>query len=199
MRLTAFGAALVGVWAAGATAALADDVADKLDAAHAAYGRGDNLRTLEALQSVEATLAAKLSDQFARALPPAPAGWEATPPDSQPLDAIGGGLTITRGYQKGEAALNAELVVDNPAVGNLLALFEPSGTAAGDAGWKNVKIGGESALLRFDPVNKDGEIVMTLQGRAALQIEGSEIASQQALTDLALGWNVTLLKKLLGP
>ena len=198
MRLAAGLVVSVGVWAAGAIAARADDISDKLDAARGAYARADALRALEALQAAETALTARLTDQFAKALPPPPAGWEASPPDSQPLDAIGGGITITRGYQKGEAALNAELIVDNPAVGNAQALFAPTGPAGG-AGWKSVKIGGEDALLRFDAANKDGEIVITLLGRAALQIEGSEIASDQPLTDLAQGWNLTLLKKLLVP
>ncbi len=120
-------------------------------------------------------------------------------PTARRSNSIGGGITVTRGFQKGEAALNASLLVDNPAVANILALFQPgNGAPAGDSGWRIVNIGGESALLRFDAANREGEIEMVIAGRAALQVEGSEIAADQILIDLAQGWNLPALKKLLG-
>ena len=199
MRWSALSITTVVVSLLAAAPARADDVSDRLDAARAAYGRGDALRALEGLQAAEGVLTSRLAEQYARTLPPPPAGWDASPPDTQPLDSIGGGLTIERGYQKGQAALNASLIVDNPAVANVLALFQPNAAAVAAGGWKSVKIGGEDALLRYDAANKEGELVFVLQGRAALQIEGSEIASEQALLDLAQGWNVAQLRKLLGP
>lgn len=199
MRWYAIFGAVTAIGALCATLASADEVGDKIEAARSAYGHGDALRTLEALQAAEANLSGKLVDQFARTLPAPPAGWEATTADSQTLDSIGGGITVTRGFQKGEAALNASLLVDNPAVANILALFQPgNGAPAGDGGWRTVNIGGESALLRFDAANREGEIVMVIAGRAALQVEGSEIAADQVLIDLAQGWNLPAIKKLLG-
>jgi hypothetical protein len=185
--------------AAIATPVFADDVADKIDLARAANAKGDSLRALAALQTAEAAIAARLVDQFARVMPPAPAGWEATAPESEPLDAVGGGLTVTRGYQKGDSVLNATLTIDNPSVANSAALFQaaPSSGEGGTA-WRAVKVGAETAMLRFDPSSGEGEIVLMVQMRAALQIEGSDIPSDQALTAAAQGWNLTLLKKLLG-
>lgn len=199
MRWSAIIGAMAATGTLCATPALADEVGDKIEAARVAYGHGDALRTLEALQAAEANLTGRLVDQFARTLPAPPAGWEATTADSQVLDTIGGGITVTRGFQKGEAALNASLLVDNPAVANIIALFQPGSSAlSGDGGWRTVNIGGENALLRFDAANRDGEIVMVIAGRAALQVEGSEIAADQVLIDLAQGWNLPALKKLLG-
>lgn len=198
MRWTA--ALSVMIAASAAMPALADEAGDKLEQARSAYGRGDGLHALEALQAAQNAITTKLVEQFSHVLPPAPAGWQASEAESQPLDTIGGGLTITRGYQKGESTLNATLLVDNPAVANILALFQPnSSIAAGDGGWKSVSVGGEVALLRFDAANREGEIVIALQGRAALQLEGGEIADAQVLTATAAGWNLAQLKKLLGP
>jgi hypothetical protein len=183
-----------------ATPVLADEIGDKLEAARSAYGHGDALHALESLQAAQSTITAKLVEQFSHTMPPPPAGWQGSDAESQPLDTIGGGLTITRGYQKGESTLNASLLIDNPAVANIVALFQPnSNLAGGDGGWRSVTIGGEPALLRFNAANREGEIVLIVQGRAALQIEGGEIASEQWLTDAAQGWNLPQLKKLLGP
>jgi len=185
--------------AAIATPVFADDVADKIELARTANSKGDSLRALAALQTAEAAIAARLVDQFARVMPPAPAGWEATAPESEPLDAVGGGLTVTRGYQKGDSVMNATLTIDNPSVANSAALFQ-AGPSSGEGGtaWRAVKVGPETAMLRFDPSSGEGEIVLVVQMRAALQIEGSDIPSDQALAAVAQGWNLTLLKKLLG-
>jgi hypothetical protein len=200
MRWTCVGGAAFGLASLLAISAQADDISDKLDAARTAYGKSDSLRTLEALQSLEGTLTTKLVEQFAKTMPQPPSGWEASPPESQPLDAVGGGLTVTRAYQKGDAALNATLIVDNPSVANTVALIQsPGAPPAGEVGWKGVKIGTDDAMVRFDPANREGEIMLAIQNRAALQIEGSEIASEQILTEAAQGWNLALLKKLLGP
>ncbi len=184
---------------AAASAAWADEVGDRLEAARSAYARGDALRALEAVQAAQGALNGRLVEQFAKTLPPAPQGWEASVPESQPLDLIGGGITITRGYQKGEATLNASLLIDNPAVANIVSLFQPgSGPPGGEGGWKTVAVGGETGLLRFDAANHEGEIVLAIQSRAALQIEGGEIADEKILLNAAQGWNLTLLRKLLG-
>ena len=184
---------------AGAGRAQADEVGDRLAQANSAYARGDSLRALEAVQAVQGSLTGRLVDQFAKALPPAPAGWEAAAPESQSLDLVGGGLTITRGYQKGEATLNASLLIDNPAVANIVALFQPGSPPPGGAGgWKTIAIGSETALLRFNAANHEGEVVLAIQGRAALQIEGGEIPDEKILLGAAQGWNFGLIKKLLG-
>ena len=198
VKAALWGAGLLALVAA-AGSARADDIADKIDAARQANGRGDTLKTLAALQAAEASLAAKLVEQFARVMPPAPNGWDASAPESEPLDAVGGGLTVTRGYQNNDAVLSATLTVDNPSVANSAALFQPGpGTAEPGFAWRAVKVGAETAMLRFDSANGEGEIVLVIQSRAALQIEGSNIASEQILTDAAQGWNLALLHKLLG-
>ena len=199
MRWAAVRGAVFGIAVMAAVPALADEIADKLEAARTAYSHADALRTLAALQAAETALTVKLVDQFGRIMPPPPAGWDATPSESQSLDEVGGGLTVTRGYQKGASVLTASLIVDNPSVANSIALFQPAtGSTDGAVGWKPVKLGAENALVRFDPPNREGEILLVIQGRAALQIEGSEIDGEQILVDTAQGWNLVQLRKLLG-
>lgn len=177
--------------------ALAEDVSVQIDAARAALGKGDNLHALSFLQAAVASLNARLSDQFAKVVPGAPAGWEAAAIESQSLDTIGGGITLTRAYTKGDSTLNAALIIDNPAVSASAAMFQAAPQVAAQPGWSRLKLGGEDALLRFDAAARSGEIMMVIGGRVLLQVEGTEIASDDVLVDVAKGWNTGGIRKLI--
>lgn len=178
-------------------AARADEVADALDAGRAAYGKGDSLRALLALQKAGNALATRLGSQLAAFLPPPLPGWDAGPADTQPLDAIGGGLRVARGFQHGDASLNVAIVIDNPAVAAASALFRPQAPEASGPSWSRVSIDGGDALLRYDATQRDGEVVMIISERALLQVEGSEIAKSDDLLSTARSWNFAGIRKLL--
>ncbi|OIQ95112.1 hypothetical protein GALL_229180 [mine drainage metagenome] len=180
----------------GAGAARADDVALQIGQAGAANVRGDALHTLTALQAAQTLVFGRLTEQFAKVMPPAPAGWDASPPESQSLDSIGGGMTVTRGYSKGDSTLNASLVVDNPAVMANSTLFRQTGAL--NPGWSRLEIGGEDALMRYDAADRVGEIMILLSDRVLLQIEGSDIGRSDLLVQTARGWNIAAIRRVLG-
>jgi len=194
MRPHLAAAALAALLIGGMLPADAEDVANAIEQARAAYAKGDALHTLTSLQAAQSAIYARLVDQLGKAMPPAPAGWQAEAPENQSLDSIGGGLTLTRGYTKGDSTLNASLVVDNPAV------------AAGGAplkqpvkpGWTKIKIGNDDALERFDASDHSGEVILLINDRALLQIEANELTKDDALLDAAKGWNVAAVRKVLG-
>lgn len=177
----------------GAFPAFAEDVSNSIDQAHAAYAKGDILRTFTALQAAEASVYGRLVEQLSKAMPPAPAGWDADAPESQPLDAIGGGLTVTRGYTKGDATLNASLVIDNPAVaaGGAVLKQPPK------PGWSRIRIGNDDGLERFDASAGSGEVIVLVAERVLLQIEGNDLPRDDALLDAARGWNIAAIRKVL--
>jgi hypothetical protein len=177
--------------------AFADDIALQIEAARGAYGKGDPLRALSALQAATSQLNQQLISQFGKILPPAPRGWEASSPEPQPLDGAGGGLSVTQAYSKGESTLNASLIVDNPAVGVSASLFLDGARQAEQPGWSRIKSGGDDVLMRFDPATRAGEVLMVIGDRALLQVEGNEIEKNDVLLEIAKGWNVGALRKLL--
>lgn len=193
-RVVAAAAVLAGL-AAGP--AWADDVAAEVQDAGGALAHGDALHALSALQAAEGALAAQLTDSFARALPPPPSGWDAAMPDDPPLDMAGGGFTLSRGYQKADSSLTALVVVDNPAVTAAIALFQPGNAASATSEWSRLSVGGQPALLRFDSTMNEGEILIVLDGRALLEIDGDAIASKSVLVDAAKGWDIAALHRLL--
>lgn len=174
--------------------AFAGDVANSIEQARAAYAKGDALHTLSALQAAETAVYGKLADQFAKTMPNAPAGWDAAGSDSQSLDSIGGGLSITKGFSRDDSTLNATLVVDNPAVAAGGAPFKQPLKP----GWSRIKIGADDALERFDPSTRSGEIMILIADRALLQIEANDIGKDDALLNAAKSWDIAGIRKILG-
>lgn len=176
----------------------ADNVPAQIDAARAAYQKNDLPRTARALEAALADIHDRLGRAFADAMPAPATGWQADPPEFQGLGQVGGGLSVSRAYGKGETSLNATLFLDSPAVEAASALLANPAATAAQPNMKRVKVGAEDALLRFDNSTKSGEITLVLNNRVLLEIEGENLASADILTDTAKGWNVAKIRTLAG-
>jgi hypothetical protein len=177
--------------------AWADDIAGAIQDAGANAARGDALHALSALQTAENALSAQLAAGFAKVLPPVPAGWEQASTDDPPLDVAGGGFTLSRGYQKGESSLTVLVIADNPAVSAATALFQPGNPTTASPEWSKITAAGQPALLRWDASMNEGELLIIVDGRALLEIDGDGITNKAVLTDAAKGWDVAGVRKLL--
>lgn len=176
----------------------ADNVPGQIDAARAAYLKNDLPRTARALEAALADIHDRLGRSFADTMPPPASGWQAEPPEFQGLGQVGGGLSVSRAYAKGEASLNATLFLDSPAVEAAAALLANPAATAAQPNMKRIKVGGEDALLRFDNSTKSGEITLVLNGRVLLEIEGESLANGDILVETAKGWNVAKIRTLSG-
>ncbi len=180
---------------AAGPAVAAVDVPTHIDAAKAAYLKGDVARAAHELEMALVDLQDRLGRGFSDFMPATPTGWDAEEAEIQGLGAVGGGLSITRAYTKGEASLNASIILDSPAVEAAGALL---GNPAAQTGLKRIKLGSEDALLRWDEAGKSGEITIVMGNRVLLQIEGDSLANGDVLIDLAKGFNVAGIRKLAG-
>lgn len=175
-----------------------DIVPAQLDAARAAYQKNDLPRTARALEAALADIHDRLGRAFADTMPVLATGWQSEPPEFQGLGQVGGGLSVTRAYSKGETTLNATLFLDSPAVEAASALLANPAATAAQPNMKRVKIGAEDALLRYDGATKAGEITVVLNNRVLLEIEGDNIASADPLVEAAKGWNFAKIRTLAG-
>jgi hypothetical protein len=178
-----------------AFAAWAADVPAQLDTAKAAWAKGDLSRAAREIESALAQTQQKLGRSLVETLPAPPAGWQAEAADVQGLAQAGGGLQVGRAYTKGEASLNASILVDNASAEDVKALFA---SVSGTGGTRRVKVGAEDALLRFDAANSDGEITMILGGRVVMEVQGDGIHGADILVETAKGWNIARIKALTG-
>lgn len=182
-----------------APAFAADDVPARIDAARAAFQKGDLPRAARELDAALRQLHERLGHSLAETLPPPLIGWQADASEIQGLGQVGGGLSVTRAYSHNESSLNASLILDSPAVEAAAALLANPAATAAQPNMKRVRIGAEDALMRYDNSTKSGEITLVLGSRVLLEIEGENLANGDVLMDVAKGWNVAKIRALSGP
>ena len=168
------------------------DMGGRIDAAHAYYAKGDLAKAAHELEAVLFDIQDKLGRTLSNLMPPPLAGWQADDAEYEGLGSSGGGLSVTRAYSKNDASLNASIILDNPAVGAAQEASQPQQSV------KKVKIGTEEAILRWDTASHSGDISLVLGKRILLQIEGEDLASGDALVDLAKGFDLIAIRKAVG-
>ncbi len=170
----------------GAGGAWATDPGSRIETGLQAYRKGDLAR---AALEIEAALIEhdRLGKDLAAQMPAAPAGWSAETSEIQGLGAVGGGLSVTRAYTKGDASMNATVLLDNPVAG-----------AAALAAGRKIKVGTEDGVLRWDPVSRSGEVGLAVGDRAVVQIEADGLTSQDVLVDFAKSFNIAALRRAAG-
>lgn len=196
-RIAALAAlAVLAGWAGPALAA--DGVPARMEAARAAYQKGDLTRAAREMDAALGELHERLGRGFGEAMPPAPAGWTADAPEAQGLGQVGGGLSVTRAYLGKDSSLNASLILDSPAVAAAAALFSNPAASAAQPNTRRVKLGSEEALMRWDAATRTGEITLVVGNRVLLEIEGDNLPNGDLLVEVAKGWNLAAIRKLAG-
>ena len=193
--------ALVGLAAAaGVAPALADDITDQIDAAKALYQKGDFAKAASELQFAITDIQKKASEKYVSALPPAPAGWEADEAEAQSGAMLGGGQMISRRYHEksGDGEMTLQITIDNPMVQAMSAMFANPALIAADPQAKRIRVGGENAVLKWNPSGKSGEVSMVLGGRMMVHLEGRDLKSDAPLQDFMKNWDMKALKTAAG-
>lgn len=173
-----------------------DNVPARLEAARAAHAKGDLARASVELEAAIVDLHTRVGAALADCLPPPPSGWTGEAPETQGLFNAGGGLSVSRAYARDDASFNALVILDSPAVAAASAQFQPA--AALPTNVRRVRLGQDEALLRWDAATHAGEITLVLGSRVLLQIEGDGIASGDQLVEVAKGWNLASIRKIVG-
>ena len=173
----------------------AETVGIHMDAARQYYQKGDIALAAHELETALMDLQGRLGRGLSEYMPPALVGWQAEESEIQGLGAIGGGLSVTRAYTKGDASLNASIILDSPAVEAAAALMVASVQPPNS---RRIKIGTDDALLRWDDSSRSGEITIVISNRVLMQIEGDNLTAGDLLVELARGFNIAAIRKLVG-
>lgn len=136
----------------------------------------------------------KKSEQMQSLLPDAPPGWTAEPAKSKALGAemLGGGLTISRTYAKGEARVHLEVMAESPVMQSILMMTSNS-VFAGAAGGKLETVKGNRAIVKYDGDDQKGEVFIVVDARFVVAIRGRHVTRDE----LTLFANVMDYDKLL--
>ena len=185
-----------------AVPAAADDIREQLDLAIELYEEGDLAGAVTELQFAIGEIQARMGDAYALTFPPAPAGWTAEPASQESAAAfMGGGTMVNRSYREdgGSGTMEAQLIIDNPMIQGMSALFSNPAMLAANPNMERVRLGRENAILEFDEAAGRGEVTfMAGGGRAMLKVEGNGLASGDQLVDLLKAWDMDGLRAAAG-
>lgn len=176
----------------------ADQVRARIDAAGAAYNKGDLSQAASDLGAALAAVQERLGHKLIEFLPLAPSGWGVEPPEVMGLGSVGGGLAVTRAYVGRDASLNVSIILDSPAVEAAAALIANPAATAAQPNVTRLKVGAEEALMRWDSTIRSGEITIVLGGRVLLEVAGDNLANSGLLVDTVKGWNLAGIRRLTG-
>ena len=184
------------------TSVRADEIREQLELAIELFEEGDYAGTITELQFAIGEIQSLLGAAFAQTFPPAPEGWTAAEPSREAGAAfMGGGTMVNRRYSEddGSGSMEAQLIIDNPMIQGMAALFSNPAMLAANPNMERVRMGRENAILDFDPAAGRGEITyMAGGGRAMLKVEGRNLASADQLTDLLRAWDMDGLRAAAG-
>lgn len=180
----------------------ADEIREQLDLAIELYEEGDYAGAVTELQFAIGEIQAKLGDAFAVTFPPAPDGWTAAEASQESAAAfMGGGTMVNRRYSEngGAGSMEAQLIIDNPMIQGMAALFSNPAMLAANPNMQRVRMGRDNAILDFDEAAGRGEITfMAGGGRAMLKVEGRGLSSSDQLVELLKAWDMDGLRAAAG-
>lgn len=175
-----------------------DPIAEGIQAAQQAYQKGELLKAGGALQKALDALHGRLADAFAPLMPAPPAGWQAYDAQADAMGIAGGGMTVMRGYEKGQASLNASIILDSEAVKAVSDILANPAALAAQPGMSKVNVAGGQALLRWDPQDKSGEVMLVVGDQLLLQVVGNAMENPDILADMMRSWNIAAIRKQAG-
>jgi hypothetical protein len=183
MRSTVLGVALSALLAG---VALADEVADAIEAGRKAYVDGELAKAKDALGLASQLIGQKHAEAYGKLLPPPLAGWTA---DEVEITAVGsaayGASSALRRYEnKAGDQIEVQISSDSAVIAQFATMMATR-EVAGAMG-KVAMIGGERALQSVD-----GDLHMAVAGKFIIAVQGSasvvdKLAYAQAIDVAAL-------------
>ena len=159
------------------SAAFADDVTDYIDEALKFYKDGKFTEAVDSLNFAEQLIQQKKSAGLEGFLPEALSGWKAEAPTNTAAGnaMLGGGISAERSYTKGDSSVKVNIVADSPMLQGVMMMMSNPMFAASDGG-KVERIGGQKAVIKYNPEDKSGDIKIVVANRFLVTIEGYTVS-----------------------
>ena len=172
--------------------ARADEITDQISEATAAYQKKDLATALAALDAAANLLRQARGDLFKTALPRPLPGWTAEDAEVNVAAAavMGGGITASRKYQKGDDQVTVELMADGPIVASMAALLSSPVLAMGGA--RQVVISGRRMAYMKD----DNAYLSMVADRVLVKIGANRGVPDEALRAYVAATDFAAIDKL---
>ncbi|ERS91743.1 hypothetical protein [Halomonas sp. PBN3] len=151
-----------------------------------------------AISDIRELMAGRIGETF----PAPPEGWSAAEVASSGGGGAaamfgGGGSMLEREYQQegGEGRLTAKLMIDNPMIQAMSAMFNNPALIAAQPNMERIRIGRDSALLKWDPERGNAEVSFLMDGRILVQVDGQRLESSDPAVALLKAWDLDALRE----
>lgn len=167
--------AVACVLGAVAAPALADDIAETIDAARKAYQAGDMQGAKQSLDMASQLIGQKNAESFAALLPAPLPGWKAEKAQANAvgIGVLGGASAASRNYsnEKGDT-VEVSITGDSAAIMQLAPML--ANPALAGAMGKLVKVGSQRAIQ-----TNDGDVMLLVANKFMVNVQGSADAASK--------------------
>lgn len=145
-----------------------------------------------------------MSGRIGETFPDPPAGWSAGEVASSgggggaaALFGGGGGSSLEREYRQedGNGRMQAQLMIDNPMIQAMSVMFNNPAMVAAQPNMERVRIGRDSALVKWEPERGSAEVSFLMDGRILMQVNGQGLESQEPAVELLRAWDLAAVRE----
>lgn len=198
LRIAAVGSALL----LPMTALAQDEVVEQIELGLELYQDEDYGGAITELEFAINDIRKLMSGRIAATFPEAPDGWTADEVASAGGGGAaamlgGGGTMLERKYLQddGSGQLEASMMIDNPMVQAMAAMFNNPALVAAQPNTERVRMGRESAIVKWEPNRSQAEVTLLLDGRILMQVKGQNLESQEVAVELMRGWDLAAVRE----
>lgn len=155
---------------------LADDVLNILDEAVKQYNSGDYSGAASNLDYASQLIRQKKSEVMKELLPEPLPGWVGEEAEAQSLGTavFGGGINVSRTYNKKNASVTIDIITDAPVMQSLVMMIN-NPMLAGASGGKLETIKGQRAIVQYSDDKKGGEVNIVIGNRILVTVKGQKV------------------------
>lgn len=183
-----------------AQSVLADEIVEQIELGLELYQEEDYGGAITELEFALNDIRKLLSDRIAETFPEPPEGWSAGDAESSGGGAaimMGGTTMLERQYREndGSGQLKASMMIDNPMVQGMAAMFNNPALLAAQPNIERVRMGRESAIVKWEANRSRAEVTMLLDSRILIQVQGQNLESQDVAVELIRSWDIGAVRE----
>ena len=179
-----------------------DEVAEQIELGLELYQEQEYGAAITELEFAIGDMRKLMAGRIGETFPEPPEGWSAAEVASSGGGGAaamfgGGGSMLEREYQQegGEGRLTAKLMIDNPMIQAMSAMFNNPALIAAQPNMERIRIGRDSALLKWDPERGSAEVSFLMDGRILVQVDGQRLESSDPAVALLKAWDLDALRE----
>ncbi|MDY7116668.1 hypothetical protein RAN53_09920 [Halomonas sp. SSL-5] len=194
---------LVAALGASSTAlGQSDEVTEQIELGLELYQEQEYGAAITELEFAIGDIRKLMSARIGETFPEPPEGWSAAEVASSGGGGAaamfgGGGSMLEREYQQegGEGRLTAKLMIDNPMIQAMSAMFNNPAMIAAQPNMERIRIGRDSALLKWQPERGSAEVSFLMDGRILMQIDGQGLEASDPAVELLEAWDLDAVRE----